>query len=82
MTSGNLVTAGMVTVREESVSLFDHLSLRHHKHKLALLLTGSVMLLLKIISAVLLEALDLTGSVATELARVGGVCLHFFLHGT
>lgn len=30
----------------------------------------------------LLEAVDLTGSVATEPVRVGGVCLHFFLHGT
>lgn len=29
----------------------------------------------------LLEAIALTGSVATEPARVGGVCLHF-LHGT
>lgn len=32
-------------------------------------------------SFLLLEANALTGSVATEPARVGGVCLHF-LHGT
>lgn len=51
VTYGNLVPAGMVTVREEGVSLFDHLAPSHHQHKLARLMTGSVMLLLKIISA-------------------------------
>lgn len=51
VTYGNLVPAGMVTVREEGVSLFDHLALSHYKHKSALLMTGSVMLLFKIILA-------------------------------
>lgn len=31
MTYGSSVTAGMVTVREEGVGLFDHLSRRRHK---------------------------------------------------
>ena len=31
------VTAGMVTVREEGVGLFDHLLLRCHKHIFSLL---------------------------------------------
>lgn len=32
VTYGSSVTAGMVTVREEGVGLFDHLSLSCHKH--------------------------------------------------
>lgn len=35
VTYGNLVPAGMVTVREDGVSLFDRLALSHHKHEWA-----------------------------------------------
>lgn len=52
VTYGSSVTAGMVTVREEGVCVFDHLSLTCHKHIFSLLMTGSVVLLLKLISAV------------------------------
>lgn len=49
VTYGSSVTAGMVTVREEGVGLFDHLSLSHHKHIFSLLVTGSVIFLPEII---------------------------------
>lgn len=52
VTYGSSVTAGMVTVREEGVGLFDQLSLSRHKHIFSLLMTGSVILLLQLISAV------------------------------
>lgn len=47
VTYGSSVTAGMVTVREEGVGLFDHVSLARHKHISSLLMTGSVILHLK-----------------------------------
>lgn len=43
------VTSAMVTVREEAVGLFDHLSLSCHKHIFSLLMTGSVIFLLKLL---------------------------------
>ncbi len=52
VTYGSSVTAGMVTVREEGGGLLDHLSLSRHKHIFSLLVTESVILLLKLISAV------------------------------
>lgn len=51
VTYGSSVSAGMVTVREEGVGL----SLSWHKHISSLLMTGSVILLLKLLSAVYTE---------------------------
>lgn len=51
VTYGSSVTAGMVTVREEGIGLFDHFSLSCHKHIFSLLtMTGNVLLSLKLIS--------------------------------
>ena len=44
VTYGSSVTAGMVTVREEGIGLFDHLSLSCHEHIFPLLtMTGNVL---------------------------------------
>lgn len=42
VTYGSSVTAGMVTVREEGVGLFDHLFLSCHKYIFSLLMARSV----------------------------------------